>query len=202
MNAKRGPAAGFTLLELMVTLAVAAILAVIALPSFRDLLRKNQVSSANNALLADLSYARSEAITRGNVVSICPSSDGSACTANGQAYESGWLVYSYTPGNGKATTAFDSSKAGTTGTNRLLRYTQARPGVSIQLNSTSIISFGPQGQTLPATSTYTFWTCFRAKDETGTGTSTARVPGVALSVSGSGSVTSQTLGNQTACTPS
>ena len=76
---------GFTLLELMVTLAVASILAVIALPSFRDLLRKNQVSSANNALLADLSYARSEAITRGNIVSICPSSDGATCTAAGQA---------------------------------------------------------------------------------------------------------------------
>ncbi|HEV2538084.1 MAG TPA: GspH/FimT family pseudopilin [Frateuria sp.] len=201
MNAQ-GQGRGFTLLELMVTLAVAAILAVIALPSFRDLLRKNQVGSASNALLADLSYARSEAITRGNIVSICPSSDGASCTTNGQAYESGWLVYSYTPGNGKATTAFDSSKASATGTNQLLRYTQARAGVSVQSNSTSIISFGPQGQTLPATSTYTFWTCFRAEGEPGTGTSTTRVPGTALSVSASGSVTSQPLGSQAACTPS
>lgn len=202
MKTKKGQARGFTLLELMVTLAVASILAVIALPSFRDLLRKNQVSSANNALLADLSYARSEAITRGNIVSICPSADGSSCTASGQAYESGWLVYSYSPGNGKATTAFDSSKATASGTNQLLRYTQARPGVSMQVNSTSIISFGPQGQTLPAASTYTFWTCFRAKGDTGTGTSTTRVPGAALAVSGSGSVTSQALGTQSACTPS
>src|SRR5690348_2467245 len=92
---------GFTLLELMVTLAVASVLVVIAVPSFRDLLRRNQVSSASNALLADLSYARSEASMRGSIVSICPSTDGTTCTST-QAYESGWLVYTYSAGHSVA----------------------------------------------------------------------------------------------------
>ena len=93
---------GFSLVELMVALAVAAILLVAAGPSFRDAIRRNKVSSASNALLADIAYARSEAINRGNVVSICPSSDQATCTGNGKAYENGWLVYTYQAGKGVA----------------------------------------------------------------------------------------------------
>lgn len=189
---------GFTLLELMVALAVASVLVVVAVPSFRDLLRRNQVSSANNALLADLGYARSEAITRGSIVSICPSSDGTTCSVGTQAYESGWLVYTYTPGNAVAGTAYDDSKKTT---NLLLRYTMARNGASIEADSDDIVSFGSQGQTLPAGTTHTFWTCFRPKGESGGGSSTGKVPGVELTVNGSGSVTSKKLGEKANCLP-
>lgn len=186
---------GFTLLELMVTLAVASVLVVIAVPSFRDLLRRNQVSSASNALLADLSYARSEASMRGSIVSICPSTDGTTCTST-QAYESGWLVYTYSAGHSVAATAYDASKPAT---NLLLRHTMAREGVSLQADSADIVSFGPQGQLLPTGSTHTFWTCFRPKGESGGGSSTGKVPGAELAVNGSGSTSSKKLTEKTSC---
>src|ERR1051325_9926231 len=114
---------GFSLVELMVALAVTAILLVAAGPSFRDAIRRNKVSAASNALLADIAYARSEAINRGNVVSICHSSDQATCTGNGKAYENGWLVYTYQAGKGVANTAYSTASGAI-----LLRAANARDG--------------------------------------------------------------------------
>lgn len=58
---------GFTLVELMVTVAVLAILSTIAYPSFQSTIRSNRVATTTNELIASLALARSEAIknTRG-----------------------------------------------------------------------------------------------------------------------------------------
>jgi len=188
---------GFSLVELMVALAVAAILLVVAAPSFRDLLKRNEVSSAGNALLADLAYARSEAVTRGNIVSICPSTDLTTCTDD-TAYESGWIVYAYLPGKGVANTDVSSDPS----VNLVLRVTGPRDNVSIQAIDSTVVSFGPQGQTLPSGQQYKFQTCSRPKGDEGTGTSTNAVPGSELTVNASGSASAQALGVQTSCTPS
>ncbi len=187
---------GFTLIEMMVTVIVASVLLAIAVPSFRDMIRRNQVTSASNALLADLSYARTEAITRGNVVSICPSSDGSTC-ADDTTYDAGWLVYSYKPGQGEVATAYDDGDTN----NLLLRSTGARSNVSMQAAAKNIVSFGPQGQARPSASTYTFDTCFRPKGTTGHGESTAAVSGTRLSINASGGVSSTALAAGAGCAP-
>lgn len=204
MEKIRQRAHGFSLIELMIALAVASILVIIAAPSFRDMLRRNKVSSTSNAVLADIAYARSEAVSRGSIVSICPSSDGSSCVTNGTAYEGGWLVYAYTPGNGVANAAYDSTKTDSAGTktNILLRSNGARDGVSIQALDKVILSFGSQGQTLRADNNQPkFETCSRPKGQTGTGTSTTVVPGALLTVNPSGSVSSQSVGVQSSCVP-
>lgn len=88
---------GFTLIELMVTLAVAAILLGLALPSFQSSLRSNRVATATNDMLASISLARSEAIrsTRGG--GVCSSNDGAACNGS---WADGWLVWADANGNG------------------------------------------------------------------------------------------------------
>jgi type IV fimbrial biogenesis protein FimT len=185
---------GFSLVELMVALTVMAILLAIAVPSFRDVLRRHQVSSASNALLAELSYARTEAINRGQLVSMCPSPDGSSCTAAGKAFDLGWLVYTY------PAVAASANEPYAAGSSILLRATDARAGVSIQSSGTTVITFGQQGQLRPSVPTLVFVTCFR-NGSSGTGSNSTAVAGVELDVNGSGSVMTQSLAAGAGCTP-
>ncbi len=186
---------GFTLLELMITIVVAAILVAIALPGFRDLIHRNQVSSASNALLASLSYARTEAITRGQIVSMCPGSKASGCASGGTVYDTGWIVYTYPAG------AASTNKAYVAGTSTLLRATGQQSGVSILSLGSTVISFGLQGQLKPSAPTLSFDTCYRS-GSTGAGESTSKAPGVQLNVNGSGNITTAKLGSGASCTPS
>lgn len=84
---------GFTLLELLVALAVAAILATLAVPSFGSLRRAAALATTTNELLAALHFARSSAVRRGVPVTLCLSSDGHACLASAQGLAGGWLVF-------------------------------------------------------------------------------------------------------------
>ncbi len=89
-------AAGFTLIEALIVMAIAAILLGIGVPSFRYVTRANRMSSDINGLLGDLQFARSEAIKRGLTVTVCASADAStsSCTNDASAWVTGWLVFS------------------------------------------------------------------------------------------------------------
>ena len=181
---------GFSLLELMITISVMAILLAVALPSFRDVIHRNQVSSASNAVLASVNYAKSEAVTRGQLVSMCPGNKTTGCTSGGKVFDQGWIVYTYPAGAASANTAYAAASS------ILLRSTDPQTNVSIQAKSGTIISFGMQGQLKPATPLVVA-TCYRSAD-TGTGAITTKVPGVELDVNGSGSVTTKAA---TTCSP-
>lgn len=88
---------GFTLVELMVTVAVLAIVAAIAFPSFQGTLRSNRVASANNEVLGLLSLARSEAIRSNRGGGVCGSSDGASCDGS---WFAGMLAFTDTDGDG------------------------------------------------------------------------------------------------------
>ena len=83
---------GFTLLELVTTLAVMAILAGIALPAFRSMLERQRVTAALYLLTTQFALARSTAITRSEVVSVCPARGDGRCREDGD-WSDGWILY-------------------------------------------------------------------------------------------------------------
>lgn len=82
---------GFTMIELLVTISIAAILMTIAVPSFQSFLLNSRLTGHANDLVLGMAYAKSEAVKRGINVSVCASSDSSTCTGT---WKDGWIVLS------------------------------------------------------------------------------------------------------------
>lgn len=93
----KSPARGFTLIELMVTISIAAILALIALPSMRSLIERNALAGQVNGFIGAITLARTEAIKRNATTVLCRSTNaetGSPPTcSNGTDWKSGWMVF-------------------------------------------------------------------------------------------------------------
>lgn len=86
--------AGFTLIELMITVAIAAIVLTIGVPSFRDMILNNTRVAQVNEFVGALNMARSEAVKTGFRVVICRSSDGVSCATDVSGiWENGWLIF-------------------------------------------------------------------------------------------------------------
>lgn len=83
---------GFTLVELMVVLAILAVFAAIAIPAFSEMTLTSRLRAQANALAAGVVLARSEAIKRNQVVRLCASDDGAACASTATSWGSGWIV--------------------------------------------------------------------------------------------------------------
>ena len=86
---------GFTLIELLVVIAIAAILTGLAAPSISKMFQTNRVQTEGSGFVSDLMFARSEAIKRGQGVSVCASADGASCS-NSNTWNTGWIVFSDT----------------------------------------------------------------------------------------------------------
>jgi|GEM_PF-97441 len=81
---------GMTMLDLVVTMAIAAILVAVAVPSFDSYIRQNAVFSDRKLLNSTLMSARYEAVARNKTVSLCPSADGESCSND---WSDGWIVF-------------------------------------------------------------------------------------------------------------
>jgi len=169
---------GFSVIELMVTVAVVAIVAVVAVPGMRDLMARNKVSTEVNRILSDLLLARNTAITRGTFVTVCRSGDQSACNTSPSAanrFDSGWMTYV-----APATRTAFSGAAG----NELLKVGElAAPEIQIQTvgaQAPDYITYLPTGRVDPAAAgNIVITVCLD-------GSSTTRVPGRRLTLSVSG----------------
>jgi len=85
---------GFTLIEMIVTVSIVAILASIAAPSFSSMLERSRATAQANEMVSALLLARSEALKRRNNVTVCTSIDQTTCAGNGeQDFSNGWIVF-------------------------------------------------------------------------------------------------------------
>lgn len=102
--------AGFTLVELLITMTIVGILLSIALPSFQSFILSNRLTTQANTLIGAINLTRSEAIKRGITMSLCSSTDQATCTAS--SWESGWIILD--PGNNEVIRIYDSLKGDNT----------------------------------------------------------------------------------------
>ena len=82
---------GFTIIELMIAVALIAIVAAIATPSFSFMITNNRMASEVNQFVGSLHFTRSEAIKRGENVRVCTSVDGASCDASND-WTNGWIA--------------------------------------------------------------------------------------------------------------
>jgi len=90
-NANAAVMRGVTLIELMMTLAVLAVVAGIAMPSFAAVVRSNRTTSYFNLLIGTLQMARTEAVMRHAMVLVCPGDPAHGCTGS-LNWHQGWIV--------------------------------------------------------------------------------------------------------------
>lgn len=82
-------------------MAIVGILLAVGVPSYRYVTTANRISGEVNGLVADMQYARAEAIKEGQTVSVCASSNGTTCSG-ATAWANGWIVF---PGTGQPASA-------------------------------------------------------------------------------------------------
>ena len=93
---------GFTLIELMVTISIAAVILAIGIPSFNAFVQKNRVVALSSGFISSVNYARIESVKRGVSVSVCPSGNKNQTTCGGaNDWNQGWIVFVDAAGSGK-----------------------------------------------------------------------------------------------------
>lgn len=126
---------GFTLLELLITVALAAILLAIAAPSFTTIIRNNAMGSARDSLYNAIQYARTEAVSRNTHVSICAAADANfdSCADVDDWAVNGWVVF--VDSNTGTGMAFDTT----------LRVYEPITGIEVRSNGADHFQYQPSG---------------------------------------------------------
>jgi type IV fimbrial biogenesis protein FimT len=133
---------GFTLIELAVVLAIAAILAALAIPNFNSLIQNSRLTTQANELAGTFSYARSEAVKRGGNITVCASANQIVCSG-ATAWAGGWIAFS-DPDNSATFTAGDT----------LLRVNGPLQGGSTLTGSASSVQYVASGLPLTGVAVY------------------------------------------------
>jgi type IV fimbrial biogenesis protein FimT len=84
---------GFTLIELMVTIAFLAIVMSLAVPSFQQTIASSRLTSTATDVYSSLLQARADAISQGERMTVCKSSDGSTCATGTTTWSIGWITF-------------------------------------------------------------------------------------------------------------
>lgn len=132
---------GFTLIELMMTIGVLAILMAVAGPSFVEIIRNNRVATQTNDVVGALSLARNEAAKRGLPVTVCAATaDQSACAGDAtEDWANGWLTFVDSTGTA------GTLDAGPNGDILLQTSRRPDPSVALRTDSRGFVRYGRSG---------------------------------------------------------
>ena len=125
---------GFTLVELLIMLVIISIIISIATPSFANMVADNKLVTQYNRLVTAVSLTRSEAIKRGQRVTICQSADMQSCTKDSANWHDGWVVFVDSNEDNK----IDSNEP-------TLRVQQAITDMNISFGARTRIAYHPNG---------------------------------------------------------
>lgn len=141
-NRKQG---GFTLIELIVTTIVLAIVVAVGLPSFMTLIQNNRIATETNKVITAINLARSEAIKRGVNVTLCASSDQQTCASNN--WSDGWIVFvdNDTPATAVPGGAAPTAPAANPTAAELIQVWPAMEGGMTLTGGTDFIRYKPDG---------------------------------------------------------
>jgi type IV fimbrial biogenesis protein FimT len=169
---------GFTMLELLIVVALVAILSAIAVPSYTNLIRRNNVASEGNKIVGALQLARSTAISGKYVAGICAELTPAGCSSTSYNFANGFVVFSKvdaTPNNEVVETVQS-------------KFVSSEIVVDITNNVRNGLVFNRLGRLVQADAAGAkIMICWDQK-------STTQVPGMKISVSASGRIQSQKLG--------
>lgn len=147
---------GFTLIELMMAIALGVIIISMAAPSFSTAIKNNKVIAETNELIADINFARSEAVKRSTRVVLCrsasPTNNAPVCGGSNSNWSSGWLVFADT----------DADDVYNSATDILIRIGNATAnGVTIKTNNTADqqLIYNADGTTNASGNTAVFAVC-------------------------------------------
>ena len=83
---------GFTVIEMIITVTIAAVLVALALPNLSEFLKNNARATNLNTVVAAMNFARSHAVGRTTNVAVCQSDNQATCTGGG-AFGDGFIVF-------------------------------------------------------------------------------------------------------------
>ena len=130
---------GLTMIEILVVLAIAGILAAAATPSLTSFVNSMRLTSTSTQLISDLNRARSEAIKRNRRVLVCPRGTDTTC---GASWQNGWLVCYDEDQNGLC----DTAPANGSNPNPIVVHQALNPVLTLALAAGATpIRFNPSG---------------------------------------------------------
>jgi type IV fimbrial biogenesis protein FimT len=173
---------GFTLIELMIAVAVLGVLVAVGIPSFSKLIAENRMAGVTNEFTASLQLARSEAVRRGGTVSV-------RSVSGAETFQTGWNVFAETASSG-STGTYDTGdtyvqQASTVGGKTVISRTDSSWAVDTSSSARMYIAFNSRGALASGAAAY-----FRLCDS---GNTSIKGRGVSVSVTGRVTLESTTL---------